>query len=364
MKRFVKSLPPFLFTFLFAVPICAQQDDPPPPSIMDWIKVFEESAQSVPQNKENLHEEVPPIKKKSLFYGSFTLCAGMLFGGMNEYVYEKGHKEELNRLEWEEYFVPCIELCGEFGFWNVFVECAILSAVPVKSGKMRDHDYMLEYVPDILSMFSEHDAMLDGHFELKVALGYKFNFRRWYIAPAAGFLYRGRKWSAMDGYTQYPSDESSAWTPEVQKKETAGTIITYHEATYMVPVLLKGGFYINDMFKLGGIAVYYPYINISTIDTHIMRNPTTRYHDNMEGFRLFSLAGELYLVYHPKSASFIAWTLNAGWQGVFPGRGTTQAGTVGYITELTMDNTSQSRSESSIFRVSIGFVLSPRNIKK
>jgi len=169
---------------------------------------------------------------KPLSDGSLLFRTGMIFGRMNEYVFEKGQEHETSRLEWDEYFVPYIDLCGEFSVWNFFIEGSVLSAVPVKSGKMRDYDYLLPDKPDVLSMFSEHDAILDKHFELNAALGYKFNFNRWYIAPAVGVFYRQRKWSAENGYTQYPSD-GYVWTSALPEKELTGTIITFAATTWM-----------------------------------------------------------------------------------------------------------------------------------
>jgi len=185
--------------------------------------------------------------------------------------------------------VPCIDLRGEFSVWNFFIEAAILSAVPIKSGKMRDYDYLNTDNPEELSKFPEHDAMLDGHFELKAALGYKFYFKRWFVSPAAGFFYHWRKWSAMDGYKQH----ADKWTPDVTKEEIGGTIVTYQEVTYMMLVSLKGVFRINDMFEAGARVSYCPYINVSTIDSHIVgcQEGTERHHDNMQGFRLFRFRG-------------------------------------------------------------------------
>ncbi|MDR0706348.1 MAG: hypothetical protein LBF60_00535 [Treponema sp.] len=42
----------------------------------------------------------------------------------------------------------------------------------------------------------------------------------WRIAPSAGFACRNRKWTAQDGFLQYPA--SGLWTGEDPKQELYG----------------------------------------------------------------------------------------------------------------------------------------------
>jgi outer membrane protease len=284
--------------------------------------------------------------------GSLQTHLGSFFGGMNEYVYEEGREHELSRLEWEENFVPYVAVAGELTAWNFFLNLSLISAIPVKSGFMQDFDYMLPS-SDETSHYSKHDAMFEKHLEISPKIGYLFDFGKWYIAPSAGILFRNRKWSAVDGYTQYP--DKGPWNEGIEKKDMAGVVISYEESMWSPIVTLSGGFNIGERFGIGLTGTWYPYLFINTIDSHMIR--ATRFHDTMEGG--FGILGELSFTYYPKGSDMLNFIFAAGYEGIFAEKGTTASGAIGYDNGLVIDSGYQSKMESNLGWISLGVMMYP-----
>jgi outer membrane protease len=290
--------------------------------------------------------------------GSLQTHIGMFFGGMTEYVYEKGRDQELSRLEWEENFVPYVVVSGELDIWKFFLEASVITAIPIRSGLMRDYDYMLPG-SDVQSHYSEHDAIFDKHLEIAPKLGYFFSIGRFSFAPSIGILFRSRKWTATGGFAQYPS--VGAWSEDTPKEKMAGAVISYEESTWFPTVSLESGFAINDRFNLGLTAVWYPYLDIKTIDSHYIRK--TQFHDTMRGgMGCLAELSIMYSLYSKRKATGHHFLAAVGYEGLFPPKGTTDIGSVGYDTGLVRDENYQSKMESNLFWFSLGIMLYPEEI--
>jgi outer membrane protease len=289
---------------------------------------------------------------------SFTvgMQMGMFYGGMDELVYQKGQSNETSRLEWEEHFVPYVDLRTQFNFWNFFACVSLITSIPVKSGSMRDFDYTL---PDktTVSHYSEHDAMFDKHLEIYPEIGGGVDVGNWYFGGSVGFLYRTRKWSAVNGFTQYPP-AGQPWSASLPKTEQVGTIITYEESLWAPVLNLYVDYAINDQFSLGFLGSWYPYLNISTIDTHILRQ--TRFEDEMKGGN--GVLAEITLMYLPKTSDIVAFMFGVGYEGMFPNRGTSAKGGLGSSTWHTESGNVESQIRSNLFWVFVGMSLNPAKL--
>ena len=91
---------------------------------------------------------------------SFLLetSAGFMSGQTNEYVYHGDR--QISRLEWEQRAVPYIHAALNLEYSQFFLRGAVRSAVPVRSGLMRNHDYLLPN-SNAMTHFSQHDNFLD-----------------------------------------------------------------------------------------------------------------------------------------------------------------------------------------------------------
>ncbi len=295
-------------------------------------------------------EADPPVSH------SVELQLGSFFGGMDELVYEKGQSHEMSRLEWEENFVPYIDLRYKLEFRNFFSGVSLITGVPVKSGYMRDYDYLLAD-KNTASHFSQHDAVFDKHLEVYPEIGWGKNVGNWYFSGSVGFLYRKRQWSAVNGYTQYPP-KGAYWSPEVIKVQQFGTIITYEESLWTPVLTLYSDYAINPQFKLGAMATWHPYLSINTTDTHILK--LTRFEDKMKGGNGF--LAEVNVLYSPKTSDIIGFRLAVGYEGIFPKRGASFKGGLGAGDWYGESTDIQSQLRSNLFWVALGFVIDPAKL--
>jgi len=188
-------------------------------------------------------------------------------------------EKQISRLEWEEKAVPSIHT--ELGFaWKRFFVCGtVKTAVPLKSGSMRNYDYLL---PDSneLTNFSEHDAYLDRHNDYDIGIGYGFAVKNWLISPSIGFLYSNRKWTAMDGYLQYAS-EGAALQGDEPKRTITGAVITYEQKISFLYAAVAVRYYPFNRMVLGVHFRLFPYVWAESMDHHIIRS--TEFFDSMPG---------------------------------------------------------------------------------
>lgn len=292
-------------------------------------------------------ETRPPLR------ANIELDVGMFLGGMDEFVHEKGENHELSRLEWDENFVPYVDLRGEFEFWNFFVAASVITSIPVKSGQMRDYDYMLADSTAV-SHYSQHEAFFDKHLEVHPEIGGGIYLRNWYIGVSAGFLYRNRKWSAMNGYTQYPA-KGEAWSASLPQKEQVGTVITYEEILWAPETTLYVDYTLNEHFTLSLAGTWYQYLHVNTIDTHVLR--LTRFEDEMKGGN--GVLAEIGILYRPKTSDIIGFRTAFGYEGMFPVRGTSDKGGIGSNAWYGDSSNVQSQMRSNLFWVSFGLAIDP-----
>jgi outer membrane protease len=179
------------------------------------------------------------------------------------------------------------------------------------------------------------------------------------LSPSAGFLYRNRKWTAEDGYVQYPST-GVPWTDSVTKEKTAGVIISYEEEIWFPTISLGVSYMFSPRFETALTASWYPYLHIETIDSHFLRK--TAFYDTMKGG--MGVYAELSLIYHPVSTESVNFVFSGGFEGIYPKRGTTSSGSIGYDTGLVAAATTEPKLTSNLGWFSMGVLIYPELIWK
>ncbi|MDR2445507.1 MAG: omptin family outer membrane protease, partial [Spirochaetaceae bacterium] len=220
--------------------------------------------------------EAAPAPKNSWFSASMETSTGLFYGTMSEFVYEGD--EVLSRLDWQEYFVPYAAVVLEFNVKNVLFYFSFLSVLSSTGGLMKDYDYM--DLGAAYTHYSQHTAKFEKHLEFNPAIGYLVTLGNFIIVPQAGVMLRTRKWSAVDGYTQY-TQTGQVWSDSLPKQQLGGTIITYEESIWFPVIGLGFGYTFRERFQAYLLGSYYPYMEVNTIDTHVLRK--TRFHDTMKG---------------------------------------------------------------------------------
>lgn len=244
---------------------------------------------------------VEGINNHAVFGFDFNITSGFMHGTAFEYVYQDN--KQVSRLEWEEHFVPYINLTGVFSIFDFFISGSALGAVPLKSGEMRDYDYLLSG-SNALTNYSEHDALLEYHFDFDTAAGYRFRRNRFVLAPAFGYNYTVRKWNGKDGFMQYAA--AGALQGNEKKTPVTGSVITYDQKISYFYLSLNAGYLFFNRVLVSVTGAFIPYLWIETLDHHILRD--TEFYDTMTG----GLGGSAGLNISYKPCSGANWSILGG----------------------------------------------------
>jgi outer membrane protease len=219
-----------------------------------------------------------PVYAQATVQGEGEVSGGFLFGAAQEYVLKDS--TFISRLDWNENVAAFAELSGKLSLGGFFVKTGLLSAIPPQYpvGKMRDYDFLLADSSKV-SHYSSHDAYLDKHFHLNAAFGYVFSLRDFEITPSIGYAFLNRKWTAVDGFLQYP-EAGEEWTGSEAEQKVSGTVISYEQAVH-IPFFTVGIAYKTASQRIELNGSLYPYMWSNTLDSHFMR--TLQFYDTMRG---------------------------------------------------------------------------------
>jgi outer membrane protease len=232
---------------------------------------------------------------KDTVRGEWAVSSGFLFGTAHEYVLKDG--AVISRLDWDENGAAFIGLDGKLSFGGFFVKTGLLSTIPPQYsvGKMRDYDFLLAGSSEV-SHYSSHDVYLDKHFQLGASFGYIFSRHNFEITPSVGYLFKNRKWAAVDGFLQYPQT-GAEWTGDEAEEKVSGTVISY-EQVFHIPFFAVGIAYKTDLQRIEINGSVFPYMWSNTLDSHFMR--AIQFYDKMRG----GIGGHFEVAYSLYPASF------------------------------------------------------------
>jgi len=211
------------------------------------------------------------------FTFTLGLHGGILHGLTQEYVYKS--EKQISRLEWEENSVPYINTIINLKYKKSFLNGIIQTAVPVTSGEMRNHDYLLP-TSNYITNYSEHEAFLERHNSYSLYIGYEFILSNWWLTPVIGFTYLCRKWTASNGFMRY-SDGAKPLTGNEPINNFTGPIISYDQKNSYFHTGFTTGYCFFNKLLLSLNFNYYPYIWTESIDHHILRQ--TEFLDIIQG---------------------------------------------------------------------------------
>lgn len=224
--------------------------------------------------------------------------------------------------------------CNRFSFSGI---------IPCNNNIMEDKDF----INDDIAFFSQHTNQIDtdSRFEylglLEFPITPKFTFY-----PRFGYFVQKRKFSATDGYLQYPSG-SSIWTGDEPKVNINGSCLTYEQLIQSFIIGCSVSSKLNPTIKLTAFFHIYPNVKIEAIDHHYLTS--VKYRDDMksnDGYKMGLLLesdinqslGMLFRFYYE----------------YIPSEGDTYVSDIGgHGSEIKLD--SQSASEIKMFCLSMGF---------
>jgi outer membrane protease len=306
--------------------------------------------------------ETPPEPPPVTFSFDFATECGGLFSTAREFVL-KDNNDVISRLDWP-IIAPYISVMSKLNIHKFVIQVSATSAIPPVSacGQMEDFDFLLPN-SDSVSHYSMHDIYLDKYYDVGIKAGGKFSFKRINldVIPMAGFSFSSRKWSAMNGYVQYPAS-NQAWTGNEEKRTVSGTVISYEQAVYAPFVAIETRLALSN-FLFGLSAHFSPYFWAYSLDTHFVTN--TQYYDTMNGGLAYGLslsARWYFLGLKPDGGGnkslYLGLGLSCSYSGVRSSTGSTAYGVIGVVDSSLQTSSSQSKLESDEFKVSFVFVLS------
>ncbi len=115
----------------------------------------------------------------------------------------------------------------------------VKNGIPGKSGFITDSDWMNLPLNNDKTHFSQHDCYTERAILMDARAGWDIPFGEAFILePYAALGFMSFKWTARDGYLQYPPAGATApypaWSPTEEKIPAYGTGIVY-EQTYLLP---------------------------------------------------------------------------------------------------------------------------------
>ncbi|MDR1430352.1 MAG: omptin family outer membrane protease [Spirochaetaceae bacterium] len=172
-------------------------------------------------------QDTPEEPVSGGYVWSLAYKNGVLWGNSRELVYHHAGSGDLkSRLDWElkplVYFgmvlgVQSRERKTQGGF---FSDIGLSTGFPLNSGTLEDRDW-LNTEPGVLTHFSSHPSstenalLLDYRLGLSLPAGYHSLFNLFLF-----FSWNHFRWTARDGYSQYPSELAapySPWNPDITK---------------------------------------------------------------------------------------------------------------------------------------------------
>lgn len=176
----------------------------------------------------------------------------------------------ISKLIWNQPFNLSYNFQPKISFRNFNVSGNFSLAFPVKSGNLKDYDYLTANINEI-SQYSQHDLYLDKDFSCGIDLSYDFKIKSFHIIPGVKYSYINRKFSAQDGFLQYPDFTETPWTGNEKKEYLSGNIISYEQAIYYPSVILDLNYEFLNMFECGINGEFKFLANSYSLDSHYLR---------------------------------------------------------------------------------------------
>ena len=224
-----------------------------------------------------------PVSRASLPI-TFSIGAdgGVLWGLARELVYVGSYK--LSELDYPlqpmAYAGARVEL-GAFG--GLDASLRFRGGIPAWTGSMTDSDY--ENFDGVKTHFSQSDSYLERSVFVNARLGWRFApSPAIVIEPFAAYIYLDIKWSAQNGYYQYPPETSppyTPWSPSEPKVPLSGVVLTY-EQTFMIPAVgIRVIGRVSRTLSLDASVALSPFAALNDVDEHPLRY--LAFYDSMAG---------------------------------------------------------------------------------
>jgi outer membrane protease len=220
---------------------------------------------------------------------STTTSLGLYYGSASEFIYNQAVS---NNYKNSELFWPVQPLLYAGAGLSLAAQNGMNASLYLrqgfsgKTGTMTDSDFLRG--DGLKTHYSESDGYTERAIIIDLSLGYDWPISRTASAGIyAGFSYMDFKWSARDGYYQYPAsgsdyyfDSSGAfhpgtyapWSAGETKTPIYGTGILYEQVHAIGLLGIKGSIGLSEALTLGASFSFAPLAYCLTEDNHEMRS--------------------------------------------------------------------------------------------
>lgn len=203
-----------------------------------------------------------------------STSAGVLVGAARELVLDGSYK--ISELDWS--MKPLVLTGSELRFsmpTGLRASIRVRAGVPGYTGRITDKDFL--NWDGAVTHYSEHQCFTEGALLVDARVGWHFPIgQRFALEPFGGLSVMRLKWTARDGYLQYPpeADEPfTPWNPDTTiKVNVYGTGIIYQQTWYIPQAGVRVAYYrfgesIDAALALG----FSPYLVMFDLDNHELR---------------------------------------------------------------------------------------------
>ena len=149
----------------------------------------------------------------------------------------------------------------------------VRSGIPGKTGRITDRDFLNNN--GVVTHYSEHDCFTEGALLLDARLGWRFALGRLVdVEPFAGFSLMRYKWTARDGFLQYPPEAGplyTPWDPQAPRIRVYGTGIVYQQTWYIPVAGVRATIRLSDRLDVGLSLGFSPFLWMNDLDNHELR---------------------------------------------------------------------------------------------
>lgn len=202
-----------------------------------------------------------------------STSAGVLVGASRELVLDGSYK--VSELDWS--MKPLALTGSELRFsmpTGLRASIEVRAGVPGYTGRIDDYDF-LNWDGDV-THFSEHNCFTEGALLVDALVGWHFSIgQRFALEPFGGLSIMRFKWTARDGYLQYPPEADPPFTPwnpaTTAKVNVYGTGIVYQQTWYIPQAGLRAAYRFGDAIEAALALGFSPYLIMFDLDNHELR---------------------------------------------------------------------------------------------
>jgi len=234
------------------------------------------------------------------YTASISSSVGVWMGIAKEFVYTSGYT--LSELDWSlspvVYYGSRLTISTRNGF-EALME--VKSGFSGLSGSITDSDYLNG--DGVKTHFSKHDCYTERAISLDVRAGWPAIAAPGFVVSILGVLDAlDYKWSAQDGYLQYPPETTAPYTPwseSTTKTGIVGTGIIYEQGYLALGMMVDARFRLNSSMS-GAIGLgFSPIALCSDIDNHLFTG--VDYYETMSGGYLLHAEASMEIRIRPNS---------------------------------------------------------------